>query len=76
MGNKTPILVEVKPRYDSEPIEKLIRRFSKKVKKERIIEDWIERKRYTKPSVSRRKERRRRQKVLEKLHKEKQVSND
>jgi len=31
------INVEVKPRYENEDIEKMIRRFTKKCKKERII---------------------------------------
>ena len=37
MGKKTPVNVEVKPRHRDEPIERLIKRFMKKVKNERII---------------------------------------
>ncbi len=76
MGKRKPILVEVKPRYAKEPVERMIKRFSKKVKKERIIENYIEKKSYTKPSVERRRKEKRRKKVLEKLHREKQATKD
>ena len=46
--------------------------FSKKVKKERIIEDFIERKRYEKPSIKRKREKHRRKRVLEKLQAKKE----
>jgi small subunit ribosomal protein S21 len=59
--------VEVKPRYDNENIERMVRRFTKKCKKERIIENFRDRMRYEKPSVKRKKEKARRKKVLEKL---------
>ena len=51
-------------------VNKMIRRFIKKVKKERIIENYLDRKRYEKPSVKRRKERIRRRNVLQKLRKQ------
>ena len=56
MGKKTPVHVEVKPRHRDEPIERLIKRFMKKVKNERLIEKVLSRKRYEKPSVKRRRE--------------------
>lgn len=59
-----PINVEVRAKYD-EPIERLLRRFSKKVKKERITEDYRERMFYEKPSEIRKKERRRRRRLIE-----------
>ena len=62
-----PINVEVKPRYENENIERMVRRFTKKCKKERIIENFRERSRYEKPSVKRKKEKARSKKVLEKL---------
>ena len=62
-----PINVEVKPRYENENIERMVRRFTKKCKKERIIENFRGRSRYEKPSVKRKKEKARRKKVLEKL---------
>ena len=61
------INVEVKPKYENEIIERMIRRFTKKCKKERIIENFRDRMRYEKPSVRRKKEKARRKKVLEKL---------
>jgi small subunit ribosomal protein S21 len=61
------INVEVKPKYENENIERMIRRFTKKCKKERIIENFRDRMRYEKPSVRRKKEKARRKKVLEKL---------
>lgn len=65
-----PILAEVKPKYKNESPESMIKRFIKKVKKERIIENYLDRKRYEKPSVKRRKERIRRRNVLQKLRKQ------
>ena len=40
----------------NEPFEKMVKRFMKRVKKERIIEQVKERRYYEKPSVTRRKE--------------------
>ena len=59
--------VEIKPKYENENIERMVRRFTKKCKKERIIENFRERMRYEKPSIKRKKEKARRKKVLEKL---------
>ncbi|HCT55334.1 MAG TPA: 30S ribosomal protein S21 [Balneola sp.] len=64
---KKNIRVEVTPRNPNEPVERMIKRFSKKVKKERIIESYVERSTYEKPSKRRRREKKRREKVLEKL---------
>ena len=77
MGNKKPINVEVKPRHRAEPPEKLIKRFMKKVKNERIIEKTLEKRRFIKPSVKRRKEKMRRKKLMQKLEqKRKQLLDD
>ncbi len=46
--------IEVKLKDTRGDINKLIRRFIKKVKKERIIEDYLERSHYTKPSIKKR----------------------
>ena len=62
-----PINVEVKSKYANEDIERMIRRFTKKCKKERIIEDFKDRMRYEKPSIKRKRERAQRKKVLAKL---------
>jgi|TARA_R110000824_G_scaffold349580_1_gene536465 ribosomal protein S21 len=53
----------------NEPTEKLIKRFSKKVKEEKIILEIKERMYYEKPSTRRRKEKARRKRVLDKLKK-------
>lgn len=50
----THVNVKVQPKKD-EPFEKMLKRFMKKVKKERIIEQVRERRYYEKPSVTRRK---------------------
>ena len=59
--------IEIKPRYKDEPFERMVRRFMKKVKKERIVENYRDRMYHEKPSVKRKRERARRKKVLEKL---------
>ena len=66
---KRSILVEIRPRGKDEPIERMIKRFSKKVKKEKIIEKVRDRRHYEKPSVKRRKKAKKRKRVLEKLKK-------
>ena len=50
----------------NESIDHLIKRFNRKMKKEKIIEEYMERQHYKKPSVARREEQARRKKVLEK----------
>jgi len=65
--SKRTINIEIKPRYRDEPFERVVRRFMKKVKKERIVENYRDRMYYEKPSVRRKRERARRKKVLEKL---------
>ena len=54
-------------RREGESSEALIRRFSKRVRREKIIEEVRERIFYEKPSVRRRREKRRRKKVLQTL---------
>ena len=65
-----PVNVEVK-NYKNLPIDVLIRRFSKKVKKERILEKYREKMYYEKPSDKRRREKIRRKKLIKKLEQEK-----
>jgi len=76
MGKKRPVHVEVKPRHRDEPVEKMIKRFSKKVKNERIIEGVLARKRFEKPSVKRRREKERKKRLLQKLHRERQLREE
>ena len=68
-----PAHVETKVRRD-ENIERAIKRFSKKVKKEKILEDVRDRMYYEKPSVIKRRDKKRRKAVLDKL-KAKQETN-
>jgi ribosomal protein S21 len=55
MSKKRPVNVEVSLKNVGGDFNKLIRRFMKKVKKERIIEDYLDRRFYEKPSDKRRK---------------------
>jgi len=72
MSTKSPIRVEIKPRYPDEPLEKMIKRFNKKVKKERIIDTILEKKYFEKRSDKKRRREKRRKKVLEKLNRKNQ----
>ena len=64
---KHPIHVEVKPRYADEPIERMIKRFTKKAKKEGIITKVLEKRYHEKTSDKKRRLKKRRKKVLDKL---------
>ena len=50
-----------------EPVEKLIKRFVKKCKKERVVENYRDRMYYEKPSIIRKREKERRKRVTQKL---------
>ena len=56
MAKKHVVNVQVDIRETKGDINKLIRKFMKKVKKERIIENYLDRQFYEKPSDRRRKE--------------------
>ena len=58
--------VKVRARRN-EPVENLIKRFNRKVKREGIIEEVRNRRFYEKPSVKRRREKVRRKRILKKL---------
>ena len=53
---KRAVNVEVSLKDVGGDVNRLIRKFTKKVKKERIIEDYLDRRFYIKPSVKRRRE--------------------
>ena len=63
---KRPINVEVRSKKN-EPIDRLIRRFTKKVKKELILEEARERKYYEKPSEKKVRLKKRRKIILDKM---------
>ena len=53
---KRPVNVEVTLREAKGDINRMIRKFMKKVKKERIIEDYLDKRYYEKPSVKKRRQ--------------------
>jgi|TARA_R100001594_G_C3964172_1_gene246113 small subunit ribosomal protein S21 len=61
--------VQVKARRN-ESAESLIKRFNRKVKNAGIVKEVLNRRYYIKPSVKKRKEKMKREKVLEKLKRE------
>ena len=63
MGRRTPVHVEVKV-YDQEQIERMIKKFTRKVKKSGVLDEVRERRHYTKPSVKRRKKKLERQRLI------------
>jgi ribosomal protein S21 len=64
---RKPVNVSIRPRGRKDTQERMIRRFIRKCKKERIIEKVRELQYYEKPSTVRRKKAKRRRKVLDKL---------
>ena len=56
MSRKRAINVEVNIRETRGDISRLIKKFIKKVKKERIIEDYLDRRFYEKPSSKKKRE--------------------
>lgn len=74
MRTKKIINVEITPRRNESP-ERMIRRFIKKVKKERILEEVRDRAYYTKPSDRRRKEKRDRKRMMDKLRLERELKD-
>jgi len=67
---KRAINVEVSLKETKGDISRLIRRFMKKVKKERIIEDYLDRRFYEKPSAKERKEKLRKLRNAQKAERE------
>ena len=65
--------VEVHIRQTKGDVNRLIRKFTKKCKKERILEDYLERRFYIKPSVKRRKEKLRKLRNIRKIEEEKKL---
>ena len=71
---KKPINIEITPRRNEQP-ERMIRRFTKKVKKEGILEEVRERAYYVKPSEVRRKKKREREALLRKLQAQREAKD-
>jgi len=64
---KKAVNVSTRPRGHNDNPQKMIRRFMRKVKKERILEQFRNNRFYEKPSTKRRKAAKRRRRVLDKL---------
>ena len=63
MCRRTPVHVEVKV-HDQEQIERIIKKFTRKVKKSGVLDEVRERRYFTKPSVKRRKKKLERQRLI------------
>ena len=64
--SKKPINVEIRPR-GNESIERMLKKFSRKVKKEKILEQYRDRMYYEKRSDQKRREKKQRKITLDKL---------
>jgi len=71
---KRPINIEITPRRNEQP-ERMIRRFTKKVKKEELLEEVRERRYYVKPSEVRRKKKRERDALMRKLQAQREAKD-
>ena len=77
MGRRTPVHVEVVI-YDQEQVERMIKKFSRKVKKSGLLEDLRERRFFTKKSVKnrlKRKNKKRKSQMLTEKYKKKYESD-
>ena len=77
MGKRTPVHAEVYIR-DQEQFERMLKKFTKKVKKCGILEEVRERRYYTKPSVKRRNKKLEKKRLIKRaMEKErKKLSNE
>ena len=73
MGKKSPVNVEVTPRRN-ESFDRLLRRFTKKVKKEGIVEDYRNRMYYEKPTEKRSRLRKKRKAILDRLKQQEETN--
>jgi ribosomal protein S21 len=64
---KKAVNVSVKPRGNKDTVQRMIKRFMRKCKKERVVERYREHTYYEKPSVKKRAAAKRRRRVLDKL---------
>jgi|TARA_R110000796_G_scaffold175738_1_gene292718 small subunit ribosomal protein S21 len=67
--SKKNINVEIVPR-NNESVERLLKRFTRKLKKEGIIQEVRDRRYYEKPSAKKAKVAKQRKKILDKLKRE------
>ena len=76
MSKKRPVNVEVPLKEVGGNVNRLIRKFMKKVKKERIIEDYLDKRFYEKPSVKRRREKLKKLRNAQKAERERNTKLD
>lgn len=69
MGRRTPVNVQVKINHPDQTM-RMIKRFTKKVKKSGILDEVRAKEYYEKPSARRRREKKKRERVLKKLQQE------
>jgi len=70
--NKISGCVEVTDRECGGNADKMVRRFIKKVKREGIVEEFRERRHFTKPTVIRAERKRNKKRLVEKINKQRQ----
>ena len=63
MGRRTPVHAEIYIK-DQQQFERLVKKFTRKVKKSGILDEVRERRYYTKPSVKRRKKKLEKQRLI------------
>ena len=73
---KRTVNVQVTLKEAKGDISRMIRKFMKKVKKERIIEDYLDRRFYEKPSVKRRREKLKKIRNAQKAERERNTKLD
>jgi small subunit ribosomal protein S21 len=76
MSRNRTVNVEVTLKEVGGNINRLIRKFMKKVKKERIIEDYLDRRFYEKPSAKRRREKLKKLRNAQKAERERNTKLD
>ncbi len=74
--SKHPVNVSIRPRGKHDNQMRMIKRFMKKVKKYKVLEKYRETLRYEKPSDKKRKQRKRRDKVIKKLAEEQKIKDN
>jgi len=73
---KRPVNVEVTLKEVKGDVSRLIRKFMKKVKKERILEDYLDRRFYEKPSAKKRREKLKKIRNAQKAERERNTKLD
>tara|TARA_Y100001973_G_C5201544_1_gene338109 strand:+ start:2200 stop:2436 length:237 start_codon:yes stop_codon:yes gene_type:complete len=76
MSKRRPVNVEVSLKEVRGDVNRLIRKFMKKVKKERIIENYLDRMYYEKPSTKKRKEKLKKRRNAQKAEQERNKKLD